>query len=124
MLLHAIDSELERERDVYESTKAILFLGTPHRGCDSVGLAEISRRIVSAGGFDTNHQNIAALAVDSQILEEYHERFLKLHNRKNFEIRTFQEALGMKGTSFANLNKKVQRENLGLIFALTLIVSR
>lgn len=107
MLLRASESETERERNIYNSTNAILFLGTPHRGGNFVAYGEIARRIVGASGYDTNRQNILALAIDSHVLEDIHERFLRLYRRKKIEIRTFQEARGMKGTSVLNLNQKV-----------------
>ena len=109
MLLRASESEGERDKNIYLSTKAILFLGTPHRGGDGnlTDWGETARRIVSAIGFDTNHQNIRDLAIDSPMLEDCRERFFKLHNRRNFEICTFQEACGMKGTSLLGLNQKV-----------------
>lgn len=112
MLLRASESERERERNIYESTRAILFLRTPHRGGNFVDLGEIARRIVSAAGFDTGYQKIRDLAIDSDTLEDYHERFLKLYNRKKFEICTFQEARGMKGTSVLGLNQKVWYRSL------------
>ncbi|CZR52846.1 uncharacterized protein PAC_02723 [Phialocephala subalpina] len=107
MLLRANDSEKERERNIYESTNAILFLGTPHRGGNFTEWGETARRIVSAVGFDTSRQNIRDLTIDSSTLEDYHERFLKLYNKRKFEICTFQEARGMTGTSFLSLNQKV-----------------
>jgi hypothetical protein len=107
MLLRASESDREQERNIYESTNAILFLGTPHKGGNFVDLGETARRFVSAVGFDTSHQNIRDLAINSPALEDYHERFLKLYNRRKFEICTFQEAQGMKGTSIMGLNKKV-----------------
>ncbi len=107
MLLRASESERDRERNIYESTNAILFLGTPHRGGNFVDLGETTRRIVSAVGFDTGYQNIRDLAIDSHTLEDYHERFLKLYDRRKFGIRTFQEARGMKGTSLLGFNQKV-----------------
>jgi ankyrin repeat domain-containing protein 50 len=107
MLLRASESERVCERNICESANAILFLGTPHRGGNFVDWGETARRIASAVGFDTGHQNIRDLAIDSQALQDYHERFLKLYNRKKFEICTFQEARGMKGTSLLSLNQKV-----------------
>ncbi|PMD51210.1 uncharacterized protein K444DRAFT_545347 [Hyaloscypha bicolor E] len=107
MLLRASESEGERDKNIYLSTKAILFLGTPHGGGNFVDWGETARRIVSAIGFDTNHQNTRDLAIDSPMLEDCRERFLNLHNRRNFEICTFQEACGMKGTSLLGLNRKV-----------------
>jgi hypothetical protein len=107
MLLRASESEGERERNIYESTNAILFLGTPHRGGNFAEWGETVRSIVSAVGFDTTRQNIRDLAIDSPMLEDSHERFLKLDTRRKFKIRTFHEAHGMKGTSLLSLNQKV-----------------
>ena len=107
MLLRASESERELERNTYNSIKAILFFGTPHRGGNFVNLGETIRGIVSIVGFDTSSRNIRSLAIDSQILEDYHERFLKLYNRRKFDICTFQEARGMRGTSLLGLNQKV-----------------
>lgn len=112
MLLRASESETERERNVYNSTQAILFLGTPHRGGNFVAYGEIARRIVSAIGYDTNSKNILDLAIDSHVLEDIHERFLKLYRRKKIEIRTFQETRGMKRTSLLSLNQKVLHSSL------------
>src|SRR3978361_669460 len=109
MLLRSSESERDRDKSIYKSTNAILFLGTPHKGGNFVDLGETARRIVSAMGFDTNSQNLSTLAIDSQTLEDNHERFLRLYNRRKFEICTFQEARGMRGTSFASLNDKVIR---------------
>jgi len=99
MLLRASESGEEREQNIYDSTNGILFLGTPHRGSNLAEWGETTRRIISAIGFDTNRQNIHNLAIDSSILEDNHERFLKLYNRRKFEICTFQEGRGMSGTS-------------------------
>lgn len=107
MLLRASQSKRDREREIYDSTNAILFLGTPHRGGNFVNLGETVRQIVSATGFDTAYQNIRDLAIDSHTLEDYHERFLNLDDSRKIEIRTFQEARGMRGTSVLGLNNKV-----------------
>ena len=89
MLLRASESEGERDKDIYLSTKAILFLGTPYRGGNLTDWGETARRIVSAIGFDTSYQNIRDLAIDSLMLEDCRERFFKLYNRRKFEIYTF-----------------------------------
>jgi len=107
MLLRADASKEDREREIYESTNAILFLGTPHRGGNFVDWGETIRRIASATGFDTAHQNIRDLAIDSATLEDLHERFMALDDGRKFKIRTFQEGRGMKGTTALGLNRKV-----------------
>jgi hypothetical protein len=114
MLLRANESERERDQNIYRSTHAILFLGTPHRGGNFADWGETARRIVSAVGFDTSRQNVRDVAIDSPMLEEYRERFLNLYNRKKFEICTFQEGHGIKGTTLLGLNQKVQHGSLQL----------
>lgn len=47
--------------DIHASTRAVLFLGTPHRGSELAPLGNTIRRIVGALGFDTNDRNISAL---------------------------------------------------------------
>lgn len=112
MLLRASDSEEEREKKIYLSTNSIMFLGTPHRGGNYADWGETARRIASATGFDTGHQNIRDLAIDSETLEFCRENFLKLHRRREFKICTFQEGCGMKGSSFLGLNQKVRSRSL------------
>lgn len=107
MLLRASESEIERERNVYNSTSAILFLGTPHRGGNFLAYGEMARRVVSAIGIDTNKNIMHDLSIDSHVLEDLHERFLRLYRRKKIEILTFQETHGMQGISLLNLNQKV-----------------
>ncbi|KAI9055794.1 hypothetical protein LZ554_000735 [Drepanopeziza brunnea f. sp. 'monogermtubi'] len=83
-------------RDVYTSTAAVFFLGTPHRGSPKAALGEIARRIVFLSGVDTSDQNLRALRVDSAELEVVHESFVRLYELKDrrFQVVTFQEAKG------------------------------
>jgi hypothetical protein len=71
--------------DIYTSTEAILFLGSPHRGSGKAEIAEVVRKIVSVSGFYTTDQNIRTLQVNSTELELIHELY---------------EALRPKGSSF------------------------
>lgn len=95
--------------DIFSSTIAICFLGTPHRGSNKAGIAEIARRIASVSGFDTTDKNIRALQVDSIELEIIHELFIGLYERKDqpFQVITFQEAKGIAGVNFLKLNENV-----------------
>lgn len=96
---------------LYESTTAIFFLGTPHRGSQWVDLGETVRRIVAVVGFDTNDQNIRALQIDSVVLRNINENFVRLYRKHQFEVRTFQEAKGMARTRFFNFNDKVNGQH-------------
>jgi len=107
MLLYADSSNKNTYQDLYRSTKAILFLGTPHRGSDYAELGETIRGIVKAIDFNTADQNTRALKIDDQFLKSSHERFQMLHKRGGFEVYTFQEAHGMAATSLLKFNQKV-----------------
>jgi hypothetical protein len=96
--------------DIYTSTEAILFLGTPHRGSSHADTVEILRRILSASGFDAPDQNIRALQINGAELERIHGYFMKLYERQDrhpFKLVTFQESKGLAGTSRLSLNRRV-----------------
>jgi len=95
--------------DIYTSTEAVIFLGTPHRGSGKAGIAEVIRKIVSVSGFDTTDKNIRALQVNSTELELIHELFMKVYEQKDrhFKVLTFQEAKGVAGISYLKLNERV-----------------
>ena len=100
----------EDVKDVYKSTNAIMFLGTPHRGSDHASLGDTVRRIVSAVGFDTHGQILQALQPGGEILELAREEFCELWREKGFTVRTFQESQGIAGVR--GLNGKVRSKPL------------
>ncbi|KAH8803520.1 hypothetical protein F5884DRAFT_508819 [Xylogone sp. PMI_703] len=96
--------------DIYTSTEAIFFFGTPHRGSNQAETLEIVRRIVSASGFDAADQNLRALQVNGSELERIHAAFMKLfvnQSRHSFRVITFKEGKGLSGIGRLNLNKRV-----------------
>lgn len=106
----AADADSEPETlEIFTSTEAILFLGTPHRGSTKAGIAEEFRRIAAASGFDTSDHNIRALKVNSMELQLIHELFMKLYEQRNrrFQVFTFQETKGVAGISYLGLNDRV-----------------
>jgi hypothetical protein len=104
-----IEDEEPDLADIYKSTTAILFLGTPHRGSDMAHRAKTLERIVAVAGFDTNTRNVKGLLPGSVELQDCHENFMRLYEKRgrHFRVRTFQEAKGMIGTSFLRLSRKV-----------------
>ena len=92
-------------KDVYRSSSAIMFLGTPHRGSGHASLGDTIRRIVSAVGFDTHDQILQALQPGSEILELAREEFYDIWRERGFAVRTFQESQGIAGVR--GLNGKV-----------------
>ena len=111
MLLLSNDSDREDDKQLCDSTEAVLFFGTPHRGSPLADLGGTMRRTASAVGFDAAKQNIGALAIDSDRLEECHSRFQQLQSRQNIEIHTFLETHGVTGISYLKLNKQVIPSN-------------
>ncbi|MCJ1321376.1 hypothetical protein MMC15_006720 [Xylographa vitiligo] len=105
VLRRSESDEEERLRDIASSTHAIVFLGTPHRGSGYASLGNVVQNIVAIVGFDTNDKHIQALQFDGSELERSREDFTKLWRRDGFQVRTFQESLGMKG--IRGLNEKV-----------------
>ena len=105
VLRRSESDEEERLRNIASSTHAIVFLGTPHRGSGYASLGNVVQNIVAIVGFDTNDKHIQALQFDGSELERSREDFTKLWRRAGFQVRTFQESLGMKG--IRGLNEKV-----------------
>ena len=91
--------------DIYQSTNAVVFLGTPHRGSPIATVGNTIARIVHAAGFDTEDKNIRALRFESPELERCQEEFSSLWRSGRFAVKTFQEELGMAGVQ--GLNEKV-----------------
>jgi hypothetical protein len=81
--------------DVYFSTFAIIFLGTPFWGSKYASWALIADRIARAVGFDTNNRNLKALNLQSDVLEILREDFRTLKKQDTFKVRIFQEAKGL-----------------------------
>jgi len=59
-------------RHVYNATKAVLFLGTPHSGADPRGfLHRIAERVVRAAGWSVNDQVVNTLLPSSESYENF-----------------------------------------------------
>ena len=105
VLRRSASDEEERVRDIASSTHAIIFLGTPHRGSGYASLGSIVQNIVAIVGFDTSNKHIEALQFDGSELERSREEFTKQWRKAGFQVRTFQDSLGIKGVR--GLNEKV-----------------
>lgn len=111
-MLAESDSLLETPfREVAKFTRAVIFLGTPHRGSQDVAaLGEVMRSVVSALGMETSAVNLHALGLKTSDLERAQEDFSKVWQKYNFRVKTFQE-----GLSFAKFGKKVVPDYSSLI---------
>ena len=96
MLFDADRSEaLAHRRKIYLSTKALFFLGTPHRGSDWAGWGEIARKLAGVI-FSTNSSSIRHLKVNAEPLMQLEKNFGSLVYRRTFLVYTFIEAKGFK----------------------------
>jgi hypothetical protein len=116
----SIEKAQDNLTDIYKSTTAVLFLGTPHRGSNYAHRAMILSRIAYAVGFDTNERNIASLSVNSNDLIRCQENFMLLYEDKNrqFSVRTFQEAVGWTGINILGMSEKVQQDFIQYILRI------
>jgi len=110
VLRRSESSDEKSINNIIESTEAIVFLGTPHRGsADMVALGDVVRRIASIIlRFDTNPAILRALGLDSPELELCQESFITQWRVYDFRVKTFQEALSMSGVNLGFLNEKVR----------------
>ena len=101
---HGFQNHQRHLHDVYNATKAILFLGTPHSGADPRGfLHRVAERVVRAAGFTVNDQVVKTLLPSSERLHQLRDVFGPMAHERNWIIYCFQEQYGVKALE----NKKV-----------------
>lgn len=95
-------------RDIYYSTFAIMFFGTPHRGSDYADLGSLAKKIAIATGFDATDKILQNLKPNAEYVQMLREEFNKMlvDPEANIFLDTFQEGKGYKG--MYGLNGKVR----------------
>ncbi len=85
-------------RDILDNTKAIAFLGVPHKGSDSAWWANFAANALKAAsiGFTTNNALVADLRKDSSALSTISKQFIE--RGRDLSIYTFYERLKLMGT--------------------------
>jgi hypothetical protein len=84
-------------KDIYRSTYAIMFFGTPHRGSDYADIAILASNIALTMGFDANSSLLKDLKPNQEYPTLLRESFSKMLLEDVFYVDTFQESLGFKG---------------------------
>ncbi|KAM7215359.1 hypothetical protein V8F06_009220 [Rhypophila decipiens] len=103
----SISTEPQHAR-IVESTAAVVFLGTPHRGSpDFAAAGEWAQSFVRFFGAETSPGMLHALGLKTTDLERAQESFSGLWLKHNFQIKTFQEGLGLTGINIGPLGDKV-----------------
>lgn len=95
----------ERYKYLFDHTKHVVFLGTPHRGSDKASWGHLLRNIASLTLLHGEDRVLDSLRVDSEILDNIHERFNGILHEDDLTIHSFYEAQGLTGTK--GINSKV-----------------
>lgn len=66
---------------IYRCTSGVVFLGTPHRGSEQTGLADIVSRIARVALRQPNKHIVRNLAEDSDVLERQRKSFASISER-------------------------------------------
>ena len=84
-------------KDILINTKAIAFLGVPHKGSDSAWWANFAANALKGAsiGLTTNNALVADLRKDSSALSTISKQFIE--RGRNLSIYTFYERLRLKG---------------------------
>ncbi|RDW84265.1 hypothetical protein BP6252_01855 [Coleophoma cylindrospora] len=110
-VLHLSDSSDEPSlKSIVDSTRAVVFLGTPHRGGGGyANLGQLVRTIASVFMVDTNPAVLDSLGLRSSDLERSQLNFATAWRKHAFKVKTFQESLPLTGINVPGtvLNKTV-----------------
>ncbi|KAI5920506.1 hypothetical protein F4810DRAFT_416062 [Camillea tinctor] len=83
--------------DICNSTRAVVFFGTPHSGADPRGLLlKALEKVVKAVGFSVNQQLVDTLLPSSERLRELRDHFAPMAREHNWIVHSFQENIGLK----------------------------
>lgn len=84
-------------RSIFESTRGIVFLGTPHRGSRAATLGTLVARMVRVFNRDANVSLLCSIEEDSEILERISDDFLTTRAAGDIRVCSFVEELGIYG---------------------------
>jgi hypothetical protein len=88
--VQAIINAYNEKSRIIDNTKAIIFLGTPHRGADlAVLLDRLLRVCFSSKGF------VGQLRPDSELIEDINNAFR--HRTESLQLMSYYESNGMRG---------------------------
>ncbi|KAI1130301.1 hypothetical protein F5Y10DRAFT_263195 [Nemania abortiva] len=96
MLAICSTSPYNQFEDILNSTAAVVFLGTPHRGSPMVSLGAVARKAASLLLLDTNPRVLDSLALKNADLSRCQDAFSSLWTKQDFQVKSFQEGLALK----------------------------
>ncbi|TEY29165.1 hypothetical protein BOTCAL_0965g00010 [Botryotinia calthae] len=92
-----VKDAISRSESVRKRTKSVIFLGTPHRGSTYAGWREIASNLARIALRDSNKKILETLEVNSEVLDNIHERFKTIVYEYDMKIHSFQEAQAISG---------------------------
>ncbi|OJJ65462.1 hypothetical protein ASPBRDRAFT_201794 [Aspergillus brasiliensis CBS 101740] len=78
---------------IYRSTRGIIFLGTPHHGSEAANWADIASNLAKFSNPGFNSSVLQGLRLNSQLLDNVHERFRYMLDEGQFGIHSFGETM-------------------------------
>ncbi|KAM7183503.1 hypothetical protein V8F33_013550 [Rhypophila sp. PSN 637] len=116
MLARSASSSDSEIHDIVKSVASVIFLGTPHRGSPELAaMGELARSLVSALRMQTTSTILDALGLRTTNLERAQESFSLLWHEYGFNVKTFQEGMGLTGINLGVLGNKVVPDHSSLI---------
>ena len=94
------ESQVHRDRvnrRMYERTRLILFLGTPHRGFSKAAWGILLAKIATITLQDVDEKVLRALETNSEMLENIQRAFRRILDDRKLQIQSFQEERGISG---------------------------
>ena len=82
---------------ILDTTRGIIFLGTPHRGIDATTLPKLIASVIMQAFQDVNIDLIRDLERESQTLDRLGDSFSQILDRQRFTVFSFEEELAMPG---------------------------
>ncbi|KAK3322853.1 hypothetical protein B0H66DRAFT_215826 [Apodospora peruviana] len=103
--------------NIVDSTSAVVFFGTPHRGSQELAaVGHWARTFASTAlRMESNDAILNALSLKTTDLERAQEAFSALWYKYDFRVKTFQEGLGLTGVNLSVLGNKVVPDYSSLI---------
>ena len=82
---------------IYELTKAMIFLGTPHRGADPQSMIRtVVETVVRGAGYQVNENLVSGLLPTAERLKEVREEYMKMQSIRDWRVVSFVEEYGMR----------------------------
>jgi hypothetical protein len=96
--IHQMQSSIDpRYQQFFRRIQAVVFCGSPHRGSNVAAWGKLVANLAAVAFVDANSKLLSHLRVDSDILGQIQENFLKTLHQATIRIHSFQEGRPLTG---------------------------